>query len=146
MSSDDPIASGNQLVITRKVSAMERPVRMIVQLLIALVEAIRGREECNGIRNMNRHRKIKLAAGIPHRIKTRVINSHQRTGGYVFTKIESQRLENLKTSPAVARRSPDGLCLQLRVVRFFEAGIGGLGESVKAAGICTVVFGDGFDQ
>src|ERR1700756_4837086 len=99
MSSDDPIASGNQLVITRKVSSMERPVGMIVQLLIALVEAIRGRKECDWIRNMNRHRKIKLAAGIPHRIKTRVINFHQRTCGYVFTKIESQRFEDFQASP-----------------------------------------------
>src|SRR6266576_6974368 len=125
---------------------MERPVRMIIQLLAALVEPVRGCKECDWIRNMNRHRQIQLAAGLPHRIKTHVINFHQRTYGYVFTKIQSQRFENLQTSPAVARRPLDGLCLQLRVIRFFEAGIGGLGESVEAAGIGTVVPAYGFDK
>src|SRR5437660_11105482 len=91
MPRDDPIASGDQLVITGKVPTIERPVRMIVQFLVALVEAVRGCKECDWIRNMNRHRQIQLAAGLPHRIKTHVINFHQRTCGYVFTKIQSQR-------------------------------------------------------
>ena len=33
----------------------------------------------------------------------------------------------------------NGLCLQLRVIRLLEAGIGGLGESIETAGICSVV-------
>src|ERR1700686_2723201 len=43
-------------------------------------------------------------------------------------------------------RALDGLCLQLRVIRFLEAGIGGLGESVEAAGIRTVVSRYGFGK
>src|SRR5437660_12595033 len=99
MPRDDPIASGDQLVITGKVPAIERPVRMIVQFLVALVEAVRGCTECDWIRNMNPNRQIQLAAGLPPRIKKHVINSHNRTRGYVFTKLQSPPYENLQTSP-----------------------------------------------
>src|SRR5450432_141786 len=143
---DDTVASRDQLVIAGKVPAMERPVWMIVQLLITLVEAVGWQEECDRIRNMNCYWKIELAARIPHGIKTWVVNLYQRTRRYVLAEIKSERLENFQSARAIAMRTLDGLCLQLRVIRFFEAGIGGLSESVKTAGIGTVVFSDGFGE
>ena len=40
----------------------------------------------------------------------------------------------------------DGLGLQLRVIRFFEAGIRRLGEGIKTAGICAVVLRNSFGE
>src|SRR5882724_11568115 len=65
---DDTVPRREQLVVAGKVSAMERPVRMIVEFFVTFVEAVGWQEECNRIRNMNRHRKIQLAARIPHGI------------------------------------------------------------------------------
>src|SRR6266581_5101665 len=78
VSRDYSIASGEQFLIAGKISSMKRPVRMVIQFLIALVEAVRRSKECNRIRDMNRYREVELATGVPHGIKSGVVNLHER--------------------------------------------------------------------
>jgi hypothetical protein len=49
MPGDDPEALGVKLVAAREFAAMERPVRVVVELEQALVPLIVGREEGAGI-------------------------------------------------------------------------------------------------
>src|SRR6266496_2525895 len=93
---------------------------------------------------MNGDRHIQLPAGVPHRIKTRVIDFDQRTRRDVFTKIESECLENLQAARTIAMGSLNGLRLQLWIIRLFETRKTRLGESEEASGKCMVVFRDCF--
>src|ERR1700678_224093 len=113
---------------------------MIIQLFVALVEAIRGGEKCNWIRDVNCHGDVELSAGVPHGIKTDIVNFHQCARSDVFAKIKSQGLENLQAASPITMGPLDRLCLQFRVIRLLEARIRWLGERIKAARIQTVVF------
>ncbi len=119
---------------------------MIIQLFVALVEAIRGSEKCNRIRNVNCHGNVELSASFPHGVKTRIVNFHQCARSDVFAKIKSQCLENLQAASTITMGALDRLCLQLRVIRLLEARIRRLGERIKAARIRTVVFRHGFGE
>src|ERR1700722_454149 len=130
-----PVTRGDQLRVAGKISSIERPVRMIIQLFVALVEAIRGGEKCNRIRNVNCHGNVELSASVPHGIKTDIVNFHQRARSNVFSKIESQGLENLQAASPITMGPLYSLRLHFRVIRLLEAGIRGLGERVKAAGV-----------
>ena len=61
-----------------KVAAVERPVGMVRQLLVALVEPIDRREERLRIGDVDGHRQLQRGAGLPHRIEARVVDGHQR--------------------------------------------------------------------
>ena len=74
MAGEYTVARFEQCSIARKVVVVKRPMWVIVQFFVALVEAIRGREECDWIRNVDRYWHVQLATGVPHGIKSWIVN------------------------------------------------------------------------
>lgn len=56
---------------------MEGPVRVSVQLLPTLVNAVDRQEEGFRIGNVDRHRHLQGADGLPHGVETRIVDTHQ---------------------------------------------------------------------
>ena len=71
------VASFQQFCVTGKITAVERPIRMVIQFLEAFIEPINGKEECLRIRNMNRNRHPQRAGCLPHGVETWIVNFHQ---------------------------------------------------------------------
>ena len=136
------IARRQQLFVIGKVAAVKRPIGMIVQLFVALVEAVRRSKERNRVRNVNGHRNIELCTGIPHGIKACVVNSHEGPGCDVLPQVESERLQNLQPTCSVTMRLLDGLGLQLWIV----PRVRGLGKGVEPSGISAVISHHGFGE
>src|ERR1041385_2932672 len=76
MTRENTIAGLKQLCISGKVVIVERPVGVIVQLFVTLIEAVSWREKCNRIGDVNCHGYIQLGTGLPHRVKTTIVNFH----------------------------------------------------------------------
>ena len=102
MPREDAVARFQQLRVAWEVAAVKRPVRMVIQLFISLVEAVSGSEESDGIGNMNGHGHVELSARVPHGIEAGIVNLHQRAFRNIFAKIEPQSLQNLQAAGAVA--------------------------------------------
>ncbi len=96
---------------------MERPVGMIAQFLVPLVESVGRSEEGNRVGDMNCDWHIQLSAGVPHRVEPGIVDLYQPPGGKVLSQIEAQRLQDLETTSSIAVSLFDRLSLQLRIVR-----------------------------
>src|SRR6185295_14141936 len=92
MPGNDAISRFQQLRIARKIVAVKRPVGVIVELIKALIEPIRGQKKSFGVRNVNGYRDSQRSACIPHRVETWIVDLHQRTFRNIFAKIESRSL------------------------------------------------------
>ena len=77
MACDDAVARVQQRAIRRIVPAVERPVRMVVELLEALVEAIDRQEERFRVRHVNRDRHLQRGARLPHRIEPAIVDGDE---------------------------------------------------------------------
>src|SRR5215471_4870383 len=113
MTRENAIARREQFRVAGKIVTIKRPIGMVVELLVSLVESVGGCEERDGIGNVNGHRHIQLATGVPHGIKTRIINLDQGAGGDVLTQIKTERLQNLEPPRPVAVRRLDRRRLNL---------------------------------
>ena len=71
---EDAVAGGEQLGERREVAPVERPVRMGVQLLEPLVEAIDRQEERLRIRDVDGDGHVEGRARLPHRVEPRVVD------------------------------------------------------------------------
>ena len=74
---------------TGKVAIVKRPVRMIIELLIALVETIGRSKKRDRVRYVNSHGHVQLATDVPHGIESRIIDLYEYAGSNVFSKIET---------------------------------------------------------
>ena len=82
----------DQTGIAGKIAAMERPVRMPAQFLVAFIVAIGRQEERFGIRGVDEHRQVVRRARFPHRIETAVIDLHQWSTCNLLAQIETKGL------------------------------------------------------
>src|SRR5207245_5994976 len=97
----NPVSGIKQYFISGKVATDERPIRMVVQLLIAFVEAICQREKRQWIGHMNRNWHVESPASVPHGIKSRIVNLHKFARGNILAKVVSQSLKNLQAPRAL---------------------------------------------
>ena len=98
---NNAVARFEQLGVAGKIVIVKRPVGMIIQFFIALVEAVSRGEERNRIGDMNGDRHAELPARVPHRIEARVVDlSPSLPDGDVLAQEKSQRLQNLQTARA----------------------------------------------
>ena len=67
---------------------------MIIEFFIAFVKTIGGSKKCDRIGDMNGYRHIQLPTGVPHGIKSRIVNLDECSGSDIFAKVESKRFEN----------------------------------------------------
>src|ERR1700679_893703 len=139
MSSDDPVTRIEQLGDAGKVAAIEGPVGMMAEFLIAFVEAVRGREERNRIRNVNGDRYPELPAGLPHGIESWIVDPDQVAGVDVLAEVKSQGLQNLQPPCTLPMCPLNRIGLQLWVVGLLQPFITGFGEGIKASGMGPVV-------
>src|SRR5882724_11771419 len=114
---------------------------MVVEFFKTLIEAIRRSKKGERIRDMNRYRHIQLPAGIPHRIKSWIINLHQGARGDVLAEVKPQRLEDLQAASSIVMRSLDRLRLKFRIIRLLGARVRGFSEGVKASGKSAIILG-----
>src|ERR1035438_8390186 len=98
MTGHDPVSRFEQRGISGKVTTVERPVRMIVQLLVTLVEPIGGSEEGNRVGDVNRDGHVQLPARIPHWIEPSIVDLHQLSLGDAIPQVKAERLEDLEPS------------------------------------------------
>src|SRR3974390_198772 len=77
MPAEHPIARFQQRLETRKVAAVEAPVRMLVQLFIALVAAVNRMEKSFGVTGMNEDRDAQAAGLFPDGIQARVVDGEE---------------------------------------------------------------------
>src|SRR5579864_4032939 len=115
---------------------------MVIEFLVPFVEAISRREERNRIRNVNGNRHIQLAARVPHRVETRVIDSYQFAGCDVLSQIETERLQDLQAFASCAVCTFDGVRLNTRIIRLKKFLITGFGEAEETARIRLIIFRD----
>ena len=94
---------------------------MVVQLLVALVEAIRRQEERDRIGNVNGHRQVERRARLPHRIEPRVVDLHESSRRSALAQVEAERLQHLQSASAGPRGPFDLGRLELRVRRLVRA-------------------------
>ena len=80
----DTVARGQQLSVAGKIMIVKRPIGVIIQFFVALVEAVSRREERDRIGNVDSHGKVQLPADIPHGIKSGIIDLDQGPGSDVF--------------------------------------------------------------
>jgi hypothetical protein len=146
MAGEDAVARFQQFRLAGKILAVERPVRMIIQLLEPFVGTVDRQKESDGVGDMDGDRHVEGAAGFPHCVKSHVIHLHQLSGGDVFPQVEAERLENLHAAGAVAVCLPDGLALKLGIAGLVGAGIPGFHECIKTSRMFGVVFLDGIPQ
>src|SRR5580658_7393748 len=95
MTSYHSVSRFDQLSIGGKVSSVERPVWMIVQLFVSLIEPIGGSKEGNGVGDVYCDGHVQLPARVPHRIKSRIVDFHQLSRGDVIPQVQAESLENL---------------------------------------------------
>ena len=117
MSCEDAIARGQQVLERRKVAPVERPVRVVVQLLVPLVEAVRRQEERLRVANVDGHRDAERRAGFPHRIEPRIVDRHEPPRRAVLAQIEAKNLQHLETACAGFVRALDLCGLKRRIAR-----------------------------
>jgi hypothetical protein len=60
---------------------------------------------------VNCHGNVELSAGVPHEIKTSIINSNQRARVDVLKKTESQCFEGLQPASPIPMGTLDRVCL-----------------------------------
>src|ERR1700681_602327 len=85
MPRNHPVPRLQDLRVAREILAVKRPIRMVIQFLVTLVEAVGGCEESHRIGNMNRHRQIEPPASIPHGIETSVAYGQKFSGRDVLS-------------------------------------------------------------
>ena len=74
----DAVAGGQDLREAREVLAVERPVGMEAELVVALVEAVDGQEERLRVGDVDEDRQLGRGAGLPHRVEARIVDLDQR--------------------------------------------------------------------
>src|SRR5689334_14359063 len=140
MACQDAVPSLNQLRVRGKISAVKRPIRMVIQFFKPLVKTVNRREEGHWIGDVNRDWHVQGGTGFPHRIEARIVNFHQFARGDVFAQIESEGFENLKSTCPIFVGLLDGVGLNSGIVRILEELVAGLGESEETIWMCAIVF------
>ena len=135
MAAHDVAARLLEFAIGGEVFAVERPVRVRVQLLPALVVAVDGEEEGLRVGGVDRDRHVERRGGLPHRVEALVVDLHQRAGGDIVPEIQAEGLKDLQPAGPDTVSLLDQVGLDLRVVRVAGAGPCRLGEDDKAAGV-----------
>jgi hypothetical protein len=90
MPQHDVPASLLKFPVCREIPAIERPVRVGMQLLPPFVKTVHWKEERLWIRRMNRHRHVKRSGSIPHCVKAPVVDAHELPCRDVLAKIEAE--------------------------------------------------------
>src|SRR5690349_22468060 len=101
---------------------------MIIQLLEALVETIRGKKEGFRVRDVHRHRDTQGPTRFPHRIKTLIVHLHKWSGRDLLPQIQSQCLEDFQSTCSRLVCANDFVSLKLAVSRLIRALPPGLGK------------------
>ena len=146
MTRDHSVSRLNQLGIRGKIVVMKRPIGMIAELLVSLVEPIRGREKGNWIGDMDCDGHLQMAADLPHGIKPGIVDLHELSGGDVVPQIEPEGLEDFQTAGPVTMSLFDRFCLNLWIAGFEKARVTGFSERVEPVRMSFVVPSDGFDE
>ena len=123
-------------------AAEVRPIRVIVQFLVTLIEAIRWREKCQWIRYVNGDGHLQAGTSLPHRVESGIIHLHQFAAGCLLAQREAEGLQNLEATSTRLVGGDNSVCLQLRILRLEKQVIRGFGERIKARRKAFVVLGD----
>ena len=139
MPRDHPVPCLQNLGVGWELLPMERPVRVIVQLLVALVEAIGRQEKGDRVGDMDGHRHVQLAARLPHGIEAGIVDGDEFAGGDVLSQIQSESFEDLQTPGTGSLGIGDGIGLDPGIARLQEPVVAGFGEGQESAGMRLVV-------
>src|SRR5580704_10493536 len=107
MPREHTIARFQQLFERWKPRAVKTPVRMLGQLLIALVARVRGKKESLRIAGVNENRNPETPAFVPDRIQPRIVDREQLSG--LIAHSQTQVLQKLESASAAG----DGIVHQL---------------------------------
>ena len=140
------VARLQQIGIAREVAAVERPVGVVVQLFVALVVFVGRSKKSNGIRNVDGDRHPQLAAGIPHRIESRVVDLDELAGGDTLAQIQAESLQDLKPPRPLAPSLFDGLRLERRVTRLQKTVVARFSKRIEPSGKSSIVTRDRIRQ
>src|SRR3954471_17035530 len=129
----DAVARGQDLFERRKVSAVERPIRVRPELLVSLVESIDRKKERLGIADVHGDRQSKATARIPHRIESLVVNAHEFPGWTPVAQVEPKRLQYFQADCSGGFCLRDLVRLPCRVPRFARTSPGRFGHRDEAS-------------
>src|SRR4029077_17728967 len=140
MSGKHAVPCFQQFFVAGEISSVKRPVRVIVQFLVAFVKPIRRSKKRHRIGNVNGHWYIELTADVPHGIESWIVDLYQGSGGGVFPQIKSERFENFQASCPITLGPLNRFRLNSWIIRLLEAGINRFSEGVEAPGDSAIIF------
>src|ERR1700676_5395821 len=94
---------------------------MAIQFLATFAEAIDGKKESFGIRNVNRHRHPQRTTRLPHCVESWIVNFYQCSLGNLLAQIKPERLQDFYSTCACLVCTNKLLSLKLAVSRLICA-------------------------
>src|SRR5450759_4673679 len=130
-----------QFAIAWKILSMEGPIRVSVQLLPTLIEAVDRQEEGLRIGSVDRHRHLQGSDGLPHEVETRIVDTHPLLASLLAPE-KTKGLEYLQPFRAGLVCVLDPVGLELGVPRIGRPGPCRFGEDDETAGVRGLQFAD----
>src|SRR5258705_2640323 len=118
MFGEHSIALRKQLLHGRELRAVEAPVRMLDQLLVALVAGIDRMKKCLRICRVNKYRNAKPSTFFPRRVEARVVDRDKFAGR--ITNAEAEFLQNFQPARAAGDRVVDLANHELAEIRMVD--------------------------